>query len=171
MLNLFTSFFNHSYVLFRIFKLSFIIFPSTTKSYDIPSYSGIILKSSGIVVLLFGFCIMLTCPLVSNIAYSTSARLFILFALNLSCNSFIVKRSFISTFSFIFPLYIKILGFPHISCLIFMLFKFIKEIIKCITNKLKIGIIPFIIGIPTSLIGTDAKSAIIIAIASSNGCN
>ena len=52
-----------------------------------------------------------------------------------------------------------------------MLFKFIKEIIKCITNKLKIGIIPFIIGIPTSLIGTDAKSAIIIAIASSNGCN
>ena len=46
---------------------------------------------------------------------------------------------------------------------------FIIEIIKCITNKPSIEIIPFDIGIPGSVIGIDAKSAIIIAIASSNG--
>ena len=46
---------------------------------------------------------------------------------------------------------------------------FIIEIIKCITNNPNIGIIPFVIGIPESDIGIEAKSAIIIAIASSNG--
>ena len=44
------------------------------------------------------------------------------------------------------------------------------DITRCITSKPKIGIIPFEIGIPISVIGIDAKSAIIIDIASSNGC-
>ena len=52
-----------------------------------------------------------------------------------------------------------------------MLLMFIIEITKCITKSPKIGIIPFVIGIPTSVIGIEAKSAIIIEIASSNGCN
>ena len=51
-----------------------------------------------------------------------------------------------------------------------MILKLIIEIINWINNNARIGIIPFVIGIPVSLIGTDAKSAIIIAITSSNGC-
>ena len=47
----------------------------------------------------------------------------------------------------------------------------IKDINKCITKSPSIGIIPLEIGIPISVIGIDARSAIIIAIASSNGCN
>ena len=75
-----------------------------TKSYDIPSYFGIILKSSGIVCLLFGFCITVTCPLVSKIANSTSPKDETFLSLNLSCSSFKVNLSFISAFSSIFPL-------------------------------------------------------------------
>ena len=45
----------------------------------------------------------------------------------------------------------------------------IKDINICIASKANIGIIPLAIGIPTSAIGTAAKSAIIIEIASSNG--
>ena len=48
---------------------------------------------------------------------------------------------------------------------------FITDINKCITSNPNIGIIPFEIGTPVSVIGIDAKSAIIIEIASSNGCN
>ena len=101
------------------------IFPSTTKSYGIPSYSGTMLKSSGVVVLFSGFCITVTCPLVSNIAYSTSPKFTILFPLSLSSNSLTVNLSFFNAFSSIFPLYIKIVGFPQMTSLAFMLFKFI----------------------------------------------
>ena len=72
------------------FKFLSIIFPSTTKSYGIPSYSGVILKSSGIVFLFSGFCITVTSPFVSNIAYSTSTIEKTSLTLNLSCNSLIV---------------------------------------------------------------------------------
>ena len=41
--------------------------PSIIKSYDIPSYSGSILKSSGVVVLLFGLGITVTCGVVSAV--------------------------------------------------------------------------------------------------------
>lgn len=58
----------------------------------------------------------------------------------------------------------------HIICLTFILFKLIIDIINCNNNKASIGIIPFDIGIPVSDIGTDAKSAIIIAITNSKGC-
>lgn len=44
------------------------------------------------------------------------------------------------------------------------------DIINCNNNNVSIGIIPLKIGIPGSDIGTDAKSAIIIAITNSNGC-
>ncbi len=46
-----------------------------------------------------------------------------------------------------------------------------NEISKCITNNPNIGIIPLNIGTPTSDIGIDAKSAIIIDITNSKGCN
>ncbi len=52
-----------------------------------------------------------------------------------------------------------------------MLFRLIIEITKSINSKASIGIIPFVIGIPVSAIGTDAKSAIIIEITNSKGCN
>ena len=42
--------------------------------------------------------------------------------------------------------------------------------INCNNNNASIGIIPLNIGIPVSDIGTDAKSAIIIAITNSKGC-
>ena len=61
-------------------------------------------------------------------------------------------------------------GTPHIISLTFILFKLSIEIINCIKSKASIGIIPLVIGIPVSDIGTDAKSAIIIAITSSKGC-
>ena len=51
-----------------------------------------------------------------------------------------------------------------------MLFKFSIDIVRCITNNPNIGIIPFDIGTPVSVIGKVAKSAIIIEIANSNGC-
>ena len=60
---------------------------------------------------------------------------------------------------------------PHITSLNFKLFILRTEISKCITSKPKIGINPFNIGVPTSDIGIEAKSAIIIEIASSNGCS
>ena len=94
------------------------------------------LKSSGIVFLLFGFCITVICPLVSKMAYSTSDRLKTLFPLSLSCNSFIVNFSLFNTFSSIFPLYTNMLGFPHITFLILMLLKFIEEIAKCCNYKI-----------------------------------
>ena len=123
------------------------------------------------VFLFSGFCITVTCPLVSKIAYSTSPRLYMLFPLNLSSNSLIVNLSFFKAFSSIFPLYINIVGFPHIISLAFILFTLRNDITRCISNNPKIDIIPLVIGIPESVIGIDAKSAIIIAIASSNGCN
>ena len=43
--------------------------------------------------------------------------------------------------------------------------------VKCITKSPKIGIIPLDIGIPNSVMGIDAKSAIIIEMANSKGCN
>ena len=52
----------------------------------------------------------------------------------------------------------------------FVLFIFNIDIIKCINNSPNIATIPFDIGIPVSVIGIVAKSAIIIDIASSNGC-
>ena len=58
----------------------------------------------------------------------------------------------------------------HIICLAFILFKLIIDIINCNNNSASIGIIPSNIGIPVSDIGTEAKSAIIMAITSSNGC-
>ena len=94
----------------------------------------------------------------------------ILFCLNLSCNSLTVNFSFFITFSSILPLYTNIDGFPQIIFLPFILFRFIIDITNCTNNSARIGIIPFVIGIPVSAIGTDAKSAIIIAITSSNGC-
>lgn len=51
-----------------------------------------------------------------------------------------------------------------------MLFKLRIDIINCNNNNARIGIIPLNMGIPVSDIGTDAKSAIIIAITSSKGC-
>ena len=128
------------------------------------------LKSSGVVVLLLGFCITEISPLVSSIANSTSPIFITLLLLNFSSNSFKVKRSFLILFSSILPLFISTVGFPHINSLILLLFMFNTDITRCITSKPKIGIIPFEIGIPISVIGIDAKSAIIIDIASSNGC-
>ena len=62
-------------------------------------------------------------------------------------------------------------GFPQMSSLVFKLFKLIIEINKCITKSPKMGIIPLVIGIPGSAMGIVAKSAIIMEIASSKGCN
>ena len=90
--------------------------------------------------------------------------------LSLSSSSFIVNLSFFKTFSSTFPLKINIAGFPHIISLAFVLFKFSIDIVRCITNNPNIGIIPFDIGTPVSVIGKVAKSAIIIEIANSNGC-
>ena len=131
---------------------------------------GSILKSSGVVALLLGLGITVTCPLVSKTAYSTSPILNILLVLSLSSSSFIVNLSFFKTFSSTFPLKINIAGFPHIISLAFVLFKFSIDIVRCITNNPNIGIIPFDIGTPVSVIGKVAKSAIIIEIANSNGC-
>lgn len=64
-----------------------------TKSYAIPSYSGVMLKSLTITFLFSGLGTTVICPLVSNIAYSTSPILNILLARNLSSNSFIVNLS------------------------------------------------------------------------------
>ena len=58
----------------------------------------------------------------------------------------------------------------HIICLTFILFKLIIDIINCNNNNASIGIIPLKIDIPVSDMGTEAKSAIIIAITNSNGC-
>lgn len=44
------------------------------------------------------------------------------------------------------------------------------DIINCNNNNASIGIIPLNMGMPVSDMGTDAKSAIIIAITNSNGC-
>ena len=60
---------------------------------------------------------------------------------------------------------------PQIISLALMLLRFINEINKCNVSSPNMGIIPLTIGIPTSAIGTLAKSAIIIDIASSKGCS
>ena len=69
------------------------------------------------------------------------------------------------------PSYTTILGSPLKNLRIFLLLRLKYDIITSATIKVSTGIIPVKSGISIACIGTDAKSEIIIATTSSDGCN
>ena len=110
-------------------------------------------------------------PVVSSTAYFTVERSVTPAMRSSSINSSTVKRFFTISRVKIFPSWITMLGLLHKSARNRMLFTVSTDRIADKHNKVKIGIIPIIKGIPKSCIGTAARSAIIRESTSSEGSN